>query len=149
MARLAGAVAVIAAPAGGGFRGLTATSLVSASLDPPLLLVCLDRQAATRDAVVTAGAFAASVLQSRQRFLAERLAGLAPTVDERWTDVPHRVGVTGAPIVDGALAWFECRVTAVHPAGDHDAILGEVVAAGNGPGDPLLLWHRALWTVGQ
>ena len=147
MARVAGAVAIIAAPFDAGFRGLTASGLVAASLEPPLVLVCLDRLSITRDAVVGAGVFGASVLTSRQRFLAERFAGRAPSVDPAWREVPHRVGDKGAPLVEGALAWFECTVIAVHEAGDHDAVLGEATSAGYGSGDPLLLWNRQLWTV--
>jgi 3-hydroxy-9,10-secoandrosta-1,3,5(10)-triene-9,17-dione monooxygenase reductase component len=147
MARVAGAVAIIAAPFDAGFRGLTASSLVAASLEPPLVLVCLDRLSTTRDAVVRAGVFGASVLTSRQRFLAERFAGRAPSVDPAWREVPHRVGESGAPLVESALAWFECSVVAVHQAGDHDAVVGEVIRAGYGRGDPLLLWDRGLWTV--
>jgi flavin reductase len=148
MARLAAGVAVLATREGGGFRGLTVTSLTSASLDPPLVLVCLDRLSQTRDLVLEAGAFSASVLARPHDFLADRFSGRAPVVDRAWLEVPHTLTESGLPILEGALAWLECRVGEVHPAGDHDIVVAAVVEAGTGRGDPLVLWDRAFWTLG-
>jgi flavin reductase (DIM6/NTAB) family NADH-FMN oxidoreductase RutF len=149
MARAAAGVAVVSAAWAGGWRGLTASSFFSASLEPPLVAVALDRFATTREAVLESGRFNLSLLTPRQRFLAERFSGRAPAVDPAWKDVPHRLGANGVPILEGALAWFECRVQAVHDAGDHDLVLGEVGDAGHAGGDPLILWNRELWSVGR
>jgi flavin reductase (DIM6/NTAB) family NADH-FMN oxidoreductase RutF len=62
--------------------------------------------------------------------------------------VPHRLGGYGLPIVQGCVAWFECRLRQLYPAGDHDIALGEVIAAGREPGEPLVLWDRAFWRLG-
>ena len=147
MARHAAGVAVVAANAAGGYRALTATSLLAVSVDPPLLLVSLDRLTATRDAIATARAFTVSLLERRQEFLAERFAGWAPVVDPRWREVPHRVLESGLPALEGAIAWFDCVVEDLHPAGDHDLVVGRVGAAGTGPGEPLVRWDRALWSL--
>jgi flavin reductase (DIM6/NTAB) family NADH-FMN oxidoreductase RutF len=148
MAAVPAGVAVISAPWGAGFRGLTASSFTAASLDPPLLLVCLDRLAQTRDAVADAGRFNVSVLERRQEFVAERFAGRAPLVDTGWRAVPHRLGANRLPIVEGCVAWFECQLRELRPAGDHDIALGEVTAAGRRGGEPLVLWDRAFWSLG-
>ncbi len=145
MAAVAAGVVVVSARDADGFRGLTATSFTSASLEPPLVLVCLDRLSRTRDAVAAGGAFNVSVLERRQEFVAERFAGRAPLVDPAWRAVPHELGTNGLPVVAGCVAWFECRLRALHPTGDHDLVIGEVTGAGRRGGDPLVLWDRAFW----
>ncbi len=148
MARVPAPVAVIAARVPEGFRGLTATSFTSVSAEPPLVLVCIDNWSATRDAVTSGGAFAASVLARRQEFLADRFSGRAPQVDPSWREVPHRLGASGLPILEGCVAWFECEVEEFHAAGDHTIVLGRVTAAGYAAGEPLVFWDRAFWRVG-
>ncbi len=128
MARVPSGVVVVSTRLGDEFRGLTASSLVSISLDPPLVLVGLDRESATRAAV-----------------LADRFAGRAPAVD--WRTLRHHLGNNGIPLLDGCAAWLECRVTQSHPAGDHDIVIGEVESAEIGAGDPLTLWDRGFWSL--
>ena len=147
MARLPAGVVVISARTKDGYRGLTASSLVSISVDPPMVLVGLEREAATRAAVVEGEAFNVSVLTRSQEFIADRFAGRAPAIDTRWQDIPHRLGANGIPLIEGCAAWFECRLVDIHPAGDHDICVGEVTAARAGSGDPLILWDRAFWTL--
>ena len=147
MARVPVGVVVISARTENGYRGLTASSLVSISVDPPMVLVGLDHEAATRAAVSEGNAFNVSVLTRSQEFIADRFAGRAPAIDPRWEGVPHRIGANGIPLVEGCAAWLECRLVAIHPAGDHDICLGEVTAATGGSGDPLILWDRAFWTL--
>jgi flavin reductase len=147
MARLPAGVVVISARTRDTYRGLTASSLVSISLEPPMVLVGLEREAATREAVVEGKAFNVSVLTRSQEFIADRFAGRAPAVDGKWLDVPHLLGTNGIPLIDGCAAWFECRLVDVQPAGDHDICIGEVTAARAGSGDPLILWDRAFWTL--
>ena len=147
MARLPAGVVVITARVGDEFRGLTASSLVSISLDPPLVLVGLERESATRAAVLETKAFNASLLTRSQEFLADRFAGRAPALDLEWRTLPHRLGTNGIPLLDGCAAWLECRLVQVHQAGDHDICVGEVQAAAIGSGDPLILWDRTFWTL--
>ena len=147
MARLASSVVVISARTSVGFRGLTASSLISVSLEPPLVLVALEREAATRDAVVEGNAFNVSVLARSQEFVAERFAGRAPAVDPAWNEVPHRIAGNGIPLLEGCAAWLECTLASVHPAGDHDLCVGEVTGVSLGSGEPLILWDRSFWTL--
>ncbi len=131
-----------------GRRGLTASSFTSVSLDPPLVLVCVESLGQTRDAIAETGRFTASVLERGQEFVAERFAGRAPLVDPSWPDVPHDLAGNGLPIVRGCVAWFECELRELRPAGDHDVAIAEVTAAGRNPGEPLVLWDRAFWRLG-
>ena len=147
MARLPAGVVVVSARSGAAYRGLTASSLVSISAEPPMVLVGLERESATRDAVVDTGAFNVSVLTRSQEFIADLLAGRAPAVDAGWSTLPHRLGANGIPLLDGCAAWLECRLIEVQPAGDHDICIGAVEAATVGAGDPLVLWDRAFWTL--
>ena len=149
MARLAASVVVISARSATGFRGLTATSLVSISAEPPMVLVGLERLTATRNAVVESTAFNVSVLVRAQEFIAERFAGRAPAVAAAWAEVPHHLGANGIPLIDGCAAWLECRLVQVHEAGDHDICVGEVENAIKGAGEPLILWDRSFWTLRQ
>jgi flavin reductase (DIM6/NTAB) family NADH-FMN oxidoreductase RutF len=147
MARLPSGVVVVSARHGAGYRGLTASSLVSISADPPMVLVGLEREATTRAAVIEGKAFNVSVLTRSQEFIADRFAGRAPAIDEAWVQVPHRLGANGIPLIEGCVAWLECRLVAAHEAGDHDICVGEVEAAVAGAGDPLILWDRSFWTL--
>jgi flavin reductase (DIM6/NTAB) family NADH-FMN oxidoreductase RutF len=147
MARVPAGIVVVSARAENGYRGMTASSLVSISVDPPWVLVGLEREAATRAAVLQVNAFNVSVLTRSQEFIADRFAGRAPVVDVMWESVPHRLGANGIPLIEGCAAWLECRLVGIHPAGDHDICLGEVIGAMAGSGDPLILWDRAFWTL--
>jgi flavin reductase (DIM6/NTAB) family NADH-FMN oxidoreductase RutF len=147
MARLPSGVVVVSARAGDAYRGLTASSLVSVSVEPPMVLVGLEREASTRAAVVESKAFNVSVLTRSQEFIADRFAGRAPALDTGWEQVPHRLGTNGIPLIDGCAAWLECKLVQVHAAGDHDVCIGEVQAATAGSGDPLILWDRSFWTL--
>ncbi len=147
MAKLAAGVVVVSARTAGGFRGLTASTLVSVSAEPPLVLVGLEHESLTRQAVIDTRQFNISVLTRDQEFLAERFAGRAPAVDARWKEVPHHAGTNGIALIDGCAAWLECDVVQVHSAGDHDVCIGEVKVAKLGSGDPLILWDRTFWTL--
>jgi len=147
MARVPAGVVVVSTKLGDEYRGMTASSLVSVSLEPPTILVALEREAATRVAILETRAFNVSVLTRAQEFIADRLAGRAPAIDPAWRSLPHRLGSNGIPLVEGCAAWLECALVQVHAAGDHDLCVGEVKAVTAGSGDPLILWDRAFWTL--
>jgi flavin reductase (DIM6/NTAB) family NADH-FMN oxidoreductase RutF len=147
MARLPAGVVVISARSGDEFRGLTASSLVSVSLEPPLVAVALEHTSATRAAVLETRAFNVSVLTRHQEFIADRFAGRAPAIDPQWRTLPHRLSTNGIPLLEGCAAWLECLVVDTHPAGDHDLCVASVEAAELGAGDPLIVWDRTFWTL--
>jgi flavin reductase (DIM6/NTAB) family NADH-FMN oxidoreductase RutF len=147
MARLPAGVVVVSARLGDEFRGLTASSLVSISLEPPMVLVGVDQTSATRAAILENKAFNVSVLIRSQEFIADRFASLAPAIDGKWSTLPHRLGANGIPLINGCAAWLECGLAQVHRAGDHDICIGVVEGAELGSGDPLILWDRSFWTL--
>jgi flavin reductase (DIM6/NTAB) family NADH-FMN oxidoreductase RutF len=107
--------------------GLTVGSLVSVSLDPPLVAVSIGKDSARHEPMRNAGGFAASLLSADQAHLAQHFArsGVPPVA--LWTDVATRTGVHG-PLLEGALAWLECATWAEYDAGDHTLFLGEVLS---------------------
>ena len=147
MARVPAGVVVVSTRLDREYRALTASSFVSISLEPPMVLVGLDRASATRAAIVAAKAFNVSVLSRAQEFIADRFAGRAPAIDPLWRSLPHRLGSNGIPLIDGSAAWLECRLSAVHPAGDHEIFVAHVEDAQTGSGDPLILWNRSFWSL--
>jgi len=147
MAGLPAGVVVVSTLDRAGFRGLTASSFTSVSVEPPLVLVCLDRFAQTREAVAASRFFNVSVLERGQEFIAERFAGRAPMVDPAWRQVPHVLGANGLPVVRGCVAWFECELQDMYEAGDHDIAVGEVTRAARDAGEPLVSWDRAFWRL--
>lgn len=119
-------VTVVSTRSPQGFRLMTANSLTSVSLEPLLVLVCIQLTARFHPAVVGAGEWAVSVLAADQEHLARLFAGRAGPAD--LLAVPHRLGpLTGAPLLDGAVAQLECRTVAAHPGGDHTILLGAVL----------------------
>ncbi|MBI4546271.1 MAG: flavin reductase family protein [Gemmatimonadetes bacterium] len=110
-------VAVITAqrPGGGEPCGLTANTLTSVSLQPPLVLVCVESGADSHGCIQQAGSFAVNVLAADQERLARRFA--AWDLERKYQGVAYHPAVTGAPILDDALAWVDCRVWATYPAG--------------------------------
>ena len=148
-ARLPAGVDILSTRHAAGFRGLTATTFTPVSLDPPLVLVCIDALSATGDAIASHGAFNVSILGRGHQFLADRFAGQAPAADPAWTGVPHRLGDNGLPVIEGAAGWLACNVHAIQPVGDHRVVVGEVTGAGRGGGDPLVHWERSYWSLNR
>jgi len=116
--------------------GLTVNSVASVSLQPLLLLVCLEREAASHDWITKGRAFAVSVLASGEEEVAQRFS--SGEREERFLDLAHRTEATGSPVLEGAVAWLDCEVRDVHAAGDHSIVVGEVVACAARGGDPLI-----------
>ena len=124
---------------GGTPAGLTVNSFTSVSLDPPLLLVCLAKNAASAGPLVAASHFAVNVLQTGQQPASIRFS----TRDEdRFGTTPWSCGEAGAPILKDSLGVFECQRRAVHDGGDHHILVGEVVKASfDAAVDPLLYFR--------
>jgi flavin reductase (DIM6/NTAB) family NADH-FMN oxidoreductase RutF len=131
-----GVTVVAAMDPGGPARGLTASAIAAVSLDPPLVLACVDRTADTHDCIERAGAFSISVLGEGDVSLADRFA--VGVSDRKFDGVGYHAGSTGSPILAGAVAWVDCRVWAVYDGGDHTIFVGEVLAGDAGGGAPLV-----------
>ena len=119
--------------------GLTANAFASLSLDPPLVLACIDRSSHTHDLIAAAGFFAVNVLAEGQERISRRFAADEP--QPRFEGIAWRDEVTGAPVLDDVLAWVDCRVHHTCDGGDHTIYVGEVLAADAREGVPLLFYR--------
>jgi flavin reductase (DIM6/NTAB) family NADH-FMN oxidoreductase RutF len=137
-------VTVITAHANGLHHGMTANSFTSVSLAPVLVLACVERTARLHDLVLAAGQWGASVLAADAAEVSDLFASHTRAVGEALAALPHHLGRhTGAALLDGALATFECRTVAVYGGGDHTILLGEVldVAVPQPDGSPLAYYR--------
>ncbi len=138
MGRFATGVTVVTAR-GRHPHAMTASSLASVSLDPPLLLVCLEQEARVHDAVLEDGRFGVSVLSAEQERVSRWLATRGRPLVAQLSQVPTTTGeVLGVPLVAGSLVRLECEVDAAHPAGDHTIVVGAVRGLVAGDGEPLV-----------
>ena len=123
-------------------HGMTANAFSSVSLDPPMVLCCIARNAQMHDALIQSRYFGVSVLSADQEHLARHFAsrnrpeGLAQFEDIEWTPARR----SGAPLLDGSLAWLECEVAEVYHGGDHSIFLGTVLDATRRAGEALLFF---------
>lgn len=134
-----GVTVVTALNAEGEPAGLTVNSFTSVSLDPPLLLVCIHKGAASAEALIEASHFAVNVLQNGQQPASIRFS----TRDQdRFGATPWSCGEAGAPIFKDSLSVFECQRFAVYDGGDHHILVGQVVKASFDESlDPLLFFR--------
>jgi flavin reductase (DIM6/NTAB) family NADH-FMN oxidoreductase RutF len=124
-------VAVVTVDVEGERLGLTIGSLVSLSLEPPLVGFSVNRTAALHELLRRAGGFVASLLAAGQENLAQHFARGVPPI-AIWEGVAVREGA-GAPRLEGALGWIDCRLAEEHAAGDHTFFVGEVLEVEQGP----------------
>jgi flavin reductase (DIM6/NTAB) family NADH-FMN oxidoreductase RutF len=120
-------VAVVTSRSDDGPRGATTNALTSLSLDPPLVLVALDRGSNTLAAALASGRFCVNVLAGGQEEIARRFATKASGV-EKLAGVPHEL-VDGVPVLGGALAWLACELEQDVPGGDHVILIGRPLEA--------------------
>ncbi|SFO52495.1 flavin reductase [Amycolatopsis rubida] len=139
--RFASGVTVVTTALEGHLYGITATSFVSLSLNPLLVTVSINSHSPILGEIRASGVFAINVLGRHQQDVsacfARRGRGRSK---ERFDEVETRTEATGAPVVTGALSWFDCTVHTMLGGGDHIILVGEVVSAGGGTGQPLLYW---------
>ncbi len=133
-------VTVVAVSARGGPVGFTATGFTSVSLDPPLILVCVNKAASVYDAIVEAEFFGVSILRVEQSWIARRFA---QSDIDRFEGVALRPAErTQVPLIEGALAHLECRRHALQDVGDHTVVVGAVVGGHTEVGTPLVHYGR-------
>jgi len=133
LAQLASGVSLVTAhdPEDGEDVGMTATSFLSVSLEPPLVLVSVREDSRMDEILTRVGTWAVSLLGEEHRALASRFAMKGRLSDRLlFADSPHHRGpLSGAPLIDGALATVECRTEQRVPAGDHTLVIGRVLEA--------------------
>jgi len=133
-----GVTIVTARTPAGVLVGLTANSFNSVSLNPPLVLWSLAQAASSMAAFSTGSHYAINILGADQKALAERFASRR---EDRWTDVAFTEGACGAPLLDGAVATFECFNRSRYEEGDHVIFVGEVERCSHRDGASPLLYH--------
>lgn len=119
-------------------RGMTANSLSAVSLRPPLLSVCVDREAEMHDAILEVTQFALNVLSSPQEMLARRFSDQH---EDRFDGIGYHIGPEGLVLLDGVLAHIECERYAQYPGGDHTIVIGRVIGGTTNNGRPLLFYR--------
>ncbi|MDQ1245680.1 MAG: hypothetical protein QG597_47 [Actinomycetota bacterium] len=148
LARYATGVVVVSVNAKGVDHAMTANSFTSVSLEPPLVLVCVDRRARFHDAVLGQQHWAVSILGGRSRDAASWFATRGRPLRGQFTGYRTTRGeVSGALMLDDAMGRMECRTEAVHPGGDHEILLGRVVSLDlreddKAPASPLIYYRH-------
>lgn len=141
LGRFTTGVTVVTTCHGARRAGITVNAFCSVSLDPPLVLVCVEHRNYTHDLLVDSGIFAVNFLTSDQADVSRCFAGQSDFKFQDFCGVATHEMATGAPVFDECLAFVDCRVTAVYPGGDHSIIIGRVEALGSAQATPLLYYH--------
>ena len=119
-------------------HGMTASAFCSVSLDPPLILVCVEKVATMHDSIVSCSHFAVNVLAQTQEQIARRFAEVE---GDRFQGIGFSRGAHSIPVIDDALAVLHCRRTTTYAGGDHTIVIGEVESATWRDDKPLLYYR--------
>jgi len=145
MSRFTTGVTVVAGMEDGRPVGFTCQSFVSLSIDPPFIAVAPARSSTSWPRIARAGKFCVNVLGDQQMEVGRRFS---VSGGDKFEGVDwHPAPVSGAPVIEGSLAWVDCNVELVHEAGDHELIIGKVLDLGLGEGSPLVFFRRSFATV--
>lgn len=150
LGRFVTGVTVVTTRSGGHDHAMTANTFTSVSLEPPLVLVCVEEEARFHDAILDSGEWGVSILGAGRRATADWLSTRGRPLHGQLDRVPHVRGtMTGAALLEGALATLECRTVATHPAGDHTVVLGQVlsVRVPEHPDDALIYYRSRYGSV--
>jgi flavin reductase (DIM6/NTAB) family NADH-FMN oxidoreductase RutF len=129
LGRFATGVTVVTTCHDGVNHGMTANAFSSVSLNPPLILVSVDKKANMHDMLMTGDAFCVNILAEHRADWSSWWAGKAPKEGDQFVDIPYSCKATGCPVLEGCLAYIDCKVWARYEAGDHTLFLGEVQEA--------------------
>lgn len=135
LGQFATGVTIITMPIKGGYWGMTANSIASLSLAPPLVMVSVGKDNQTHSLLKEAKCFAMNILSERQQEISDRFAQEGP---KDFSDLSFTTGETGSPILDGILGYVDCRITEILPAGDHEIFVGRIVTGDVRGGRPLI-----------
>lgn len=116
-------------------RGITLSAFASVSVNPPMLLICVNREARSYLYISSSRIFCVNLLGTTQRELAERFSGRIK--EHQFDDIAWATDVTGAPVLAGTIGHFDCAVEAEHHAGSHSIFIGRVLACATREGAPL------------
>lgn len=147
MGRFPTGICVVTSRDAGIDHAMTVNSFSSVSLEPLLVLICVEIEARFHDAVISAGYWGVSVLDGGGRAIADWLATRGRPLHGQLDRAPHHGGpATGVALLDSATATLECRTQAVYPGGDHSIVVGAVASAWVSPtSESALLYHRGTY----
>ncbi len=120
---------------GGGFSVITINSFTSVSLNPPLVLWCIEKSASVYPDFAAADSYSISILSAKQKAMSDRFARYDPT---QLSGDEIDLGETGLPLLKDRIAGFDCKIAMRHEAGDHDILIGEVMRFDSATGAPLV-----------
>jgi flavin reductase (DIM6/NTAB) family NADH-FMN oxidoreductase RutF len=141
MRRFPTGVAIVTTAHDGRIHGFTVNSFASVSVDPPTVLICVNRNTTAHPLIASSQRFCVNILALEQRALAERFAGGEPR--SRFDGVGYRIGPSGSPILEGTLAHVDCVLGEELTASTHTIFLGTVLDAGRRDGAPLGYFNRS------
>jgi flavin reductase (DIM6/NTAB) family NADH-FMN oxidoreductase RutF len=136
----ASGVSIITARADDEIHGMTVSDFSGASLDPPLALVCAAKSSVTTRLLEKGGCFGVNILKADQSALSNKFASKKDEF-KRFEGVEHYASKTGAPLLEDALVNLDCRVVAIHDAGDHVLCVGEIESVRVNEGEPLVFFR--------
>jgi flavin reductase (DIM6/NTAB) family NADH-FMN oxidoreductase RutF len=144
MSRFATGVTVVTTRAGDEIHGLTVNAFCSVSLEPPLVLVCIDKQTSAHATIEKAGNFAVNLLAADQEDLARRFATPHLPPEQRFKGIAYDRKATGAPVFEHSIGFVDCEIVAAYPGGDHTIFVGSVLALEEkNSRDPLMYFTSA------
>jgi flavin reductase (DIM6/NTAB) family NADH-FMN oxidoreductase RutF len=149
MGRFATGVTIVTTIADGIDHAMTASSFVSLSLEPPLVLVCVERDSRFHEAIAMAAHWGVSILGEGQEECARWFATRGRPLEGQLDKVDHLRGESGVALIAGAIGHVQCRTVDIHPAGDHDIVIGEVVDLAASEGSPLVYFRARYRSLGQ
>lgn len=126
----------------GTLHGITVSSFCSLSLDPPLVLVCIDQNCHAHSLIQQSDMFAVNILAEDGEGLSRHFAS---RIQNKFADIPHYLGETGAPLLENASATIECQLVNLLPGGDHTIFVGRVVSAKAYTDTRPLLYHKSAY----
>lgn len=136
MGKFATGVTVASTMVGDDAMGMTANAVTSLSLDPPLVILCVQKDSGFYSKLKEAGCFALTILSADQQEISDRFAYKGP---KDFSGLDTKTAVTGVPVLNDGLGWVDCTLHEVLPGGDHDIFVGEIVAGeAVKEGEPLL-----------
>ncbi|MBE7410954.1 MAG: flavin reductase family protein [Leptospiraceae bacterium] len=148
LGQFATGVTVITYPDGDKFGGITVNSFSSLSLDPPLILVCLQKSISSHNKIQEAGVFAVNILEKSQENLSNLFASRSVDKNECVNTNGYTIEKSNSPILNGCTGFLDCKVENYVEGGDHSIVIGRVIACGSSPDKrPLLYYHRKYYSI--
>ena len=144
-------VTVVTAADAGPRHGMTVSSFTSISLEPPRVLVSLEKSSRTHQLAQASGFFGITILSNDQRTISDRFAGRIHELDEkRFDGLEVKTLTSGVPFINGGLAFLDCRIAHTYDTGTHTLFIGDVIAMQSEPsGKPLLYYDRNYQNLGE